>query len=156
MEILTCPKCQMRVAVGNDSTCPSCCWQFNGLTSQTRSEDERSSDLLDGHATLNGDVSKSDQRESENKSAEMHFDLLGVCFSLKGRIPRIVFWLAIIGTDVLFYFGGIAAASWFGKASLATPLVILLFVVMFLWSQLAICVSDFMTLECRDFGFLYY
>jgi uncharacterized membrane protein YhaH (DUF805 family) len=143
----------MRVAVGNDSTCPSCRWQFNGLTSQITPADERDSDLLDGYATQNGDISKGDQREPVSKSSETHFDLLGMCFSLNGRIPRSVFWFAGIGTVVLFYFGGIAAASLFGKDSSATPLVFLLFVVMFFWSQLAISVKRFHDLGMSGFWF---
>lgn len=141
----------MRVAVGNDSTCPSCRWQFNGLTSQITSADESNSNSLDGSATQNGNIPKGDQRQPVNSSAETHLDLLGVCFSLNGRIPRSVYWFAEIGTVVLFYFGWIAATSLFGKDSASTPLVFLLFVLMFFWSQIAISVKRFHDLGLSGF-----
>lgn len=151
MEILVCPNCKIRVAVGDDFTCPSCRRLLNVVASPKTLEDEGSIGILNGNAKQSAEPNKRDQRKPVTGSAETHFDVFSVCLSLKGRVPRSVYWFVGIGSAVLFYFGAIAIISMFGEDSSATPLVFLLFVLLFFWTQLAISVKRFHDLGMSGF-----
>lgn len=154
MEIIVCPSCQIRVAVGDDATCPSCRRQLNDVTRRDTPAKESSIASANENAKRNAVPHKHDQRESVSNSAETHFDVFSVCFSLKGRLPRSVYWFAGIGTALLFYFGAITTAAVLGKESSTASIVLLLFLLLFFWSQVAISVKRFHDFGMSGFWFL--
>ncbi|HBJ35960.1 MAG TPA: hypothetical protein DDZ51_14675 [Planctomycetaceae bacterium] len=94
-----------------------------------------------------------DQRKPVPIPDETHFDIMNVCFSFHGRVPRSVYWFALLGSIVSLYFGVIASASVFGEKSSTTSLMLLLVFLLFFWSQLAIAVKRFHDLGMSGFWF---
>ena len=149
MEIVICPNCKMRVAVGDDSTCPSCSLHINDLASlNTPAKENRSSSTHE-----NAELKKGDRQRPLASTAETHFDILSICFSFKGRIPRSVYWFSAIGSFVLFYVCLSVSLSVFGKDSSATSLVFWLLLLIFFWSQIAISVKRFHDLRMSGLWF---
>lgn len=142
MEIIVCPKCQIRVAVGDDRTCPGCRMYLNDFTSRVTPADGDNGSA-DVNAKQNAVRDRGDQQKTKAEPAKTHFDLFSVCFGFKGRIPRSVYWIAVIGSGIVFYFILIAALSVLRKESSTTPFVLLFLLFLFLWSQFAIAGKRF-------------
>ena len=150
MEILICPSCRISVAVGSDLICPSCRMLLTGVTSQDTPVVD-SSGASDVNTKQNLVPHKAEHPKAAGNSAETHFDIFSVCFSFNGRIPRSVYWLTEIASVVLLYFGLKMSASMLPSESLIAAIVSLLLLLLFFWSQIAICVKRFHDLGMSGF-----
>lgn len=146
MEIIVCPKCRIRVGIGDDGTCPSCRASLRDLN-----EDPSQASLAGRNDCYSAEVlpqqkvaiSDAFQRRTATALPPTHFDIVSVCFSLEGRIPRSVYWFFSFGTVAMFYFAFAAMSSLLDKEAPTTLFLVVLLVLLFLWSQLAISVKRF-------------
>ena len=146
MEIIVCPKCRIRVGIGDDGICPSCRASLRDLS------EDSSQALLAGRNDCDSEealpqqkvaIRDAFQRKTATAPPSTHFDIVSVCFSLEGRIPRSVYWFTSFGAVALFYFTLTAMSALLDKDAPATLFLVVLLVLLFLWSQLAISVKRF-------------
>jgi uncharacterized membrane protein YhaH (DUF805 family) len=125
--------------------------QLSALTSNAGVVHQKNDVVPDMTTTQKFAPRDSCQQVRKIASAQTHFDIIGVCFSLRGRIPRSVYWFAGIGTVIIFYFGWTATASLLGKES---SIALLFWLSVLLWSQLAINVKRFHDLGMSGLWFV--
>ncbi|TWU39371.1 DUF805 domain-containing protein [Novipirellula artificiosorum] len=142
MDIIKCPKCSVRVAIFADGTCPSCLTQLDGgksSHSEVVPQTESGTTATDASFRETRDPSNA-KTETQVDDRATHFDLLWILFSLRGRIPRSIFWAAsVLGPLLFLVIWGIAISA-LGDSSIV-GLVSLVLLFAFIWSALAVGVK---------------
>jgi len=144
-----CPHCSALVLTQFDQTCPTCNAPLNaaaptaapGGNAQTDDREPLFSTIPPPTAVNPYRSPKYFSDDDSQKLAGPSKSVWWVLFGFDGRIPRRVYWMASIGTTIVFYMCAFAVAQAAGPNSDHGNLLMLALYIPFTWISLAITVK---------------
>lgn len=130
----------MRVIASAGGHCPSCRMKLPGSDEAIKSVPPTESDATVANTAHHASLPPEKLGQPVNDDRPTHFDLFWLLFSMRGRIPRSIFWLASIGGPVMLYLIFGFAQALFSETSLLEWIELTVYCAM-IWMSIAVGVK---------------